>query len=270
MSAIAETFFHYLMDILDKDPSAVERLDLECGICLDKMTIDQDIKVRTSNNELVLSHGAYILVCGHIFGVSCAAKLSDHSEEDMTEHRCPTCRHALEFTRCFCPHNLGTLLRVTPEERKEMADKRAASMKVPEWCFKCGLAQMNSKLTSELIRTENPMQAILEVQVPGHPQTAVFKKDSKIVGVQISGHPPTIVFKKNSKNGRWRITKFTVGIKSLQRSDIDPAVRRGIDVFVNASVDTHFVNAMVPEEASSTEMVAEIGPVQDDIKISYS
>lgn len=250
MSAITETFFPYLMDILDKDSSAAERLELECGICLDKMAIDQDIKVRTSNNKLVLSHGAYILVCGHIFGVSCAAKLSDHSEEDMAEHRCPTCRHVLEFTRCFCPHNLGTLLRVTPEERKEMADKRAASMKVPEWCFKCGLAQMNSKLTSELVRTENPMQAILEVQVPGH--------------------PPTIVFKKNSKNGRWRITKFTVSIKSLQRSDIDPAVRRGIDVFVNASVDTHFVNAMVPEEANSTEMVAEIGSVHDDIKISYT
>ncbi|CEI38515.1 unnamed protein product [Fusarium venenatum] len=64
---LSNTYWPVLRDALLQDPSSYNNLHLECGICLENMTVFQH--EHTYDPEMShLSHRARIFPCGHMFG----------------------------------------------------------------------------------------------------------------------------------------------------------------------------------------------------------
>ncbi|KAM0350199.1 hypothetical protein ACHAPU_003364 [Fusarium lateritium] len=144
--SINETYFPALMDILQQDPSAAERLDLECPICKEVLTTNDDDKVSYSNDEVDVNHGAFILPCGHIIGYSCSREYLNYSAEARILHRCPTCRSDLIHAACRHSHNIGTMLRVGQDQRDTMRRTVENSSRVFEHCIECCLPWITAHL----------------------------------------------------------------------------------------------------------------------------
>ncbi|KAF5677594.1 hypothetical protein FHETE_1645 [Fusarium heterosporum] len=144
--SINETYFPALMDILSQDPSATESLNLECPICRDVMTTNNEDKVSYSNDEADVNHGAFVLPCGHIIGYSCSREIYNYSTGTGIPHRCPTCRFDLIHTSCQHSHNIGTMLRVGEAQRHSMRLSVENSSRVFDYCVECCLPFIFSQL----------------------------------------------------------------------------------------------------------------------------
>ncbi|SPJ82069.1 uncharacterized protein FTOL_09474 [Fusarium torulosum] len=140
---INETYFPALMQILDQDPSAAERLGLQCPICMELMTIDT-----TDDFSGLNSHNAYVLPCKHIVGLSCIATLIVHNGETGTAHRCPTCRADLFHSGCQHPNIRGTIIRLSQACRAAVNISVLNSNRIDEFCVDCYVEYITQRLTN--------------------------------------------------------------------------------------------------------------------------
>ncbi|KAF5002215.1 hypothetical protein FGRMN_521 [Fusarium graminum] len=158
--SINETYFPALMDILQQDPSATGKLNLECPICRDVMTTNDEDKVSYSNDEADVNHGAFVLPCGHIIGYSCSREIYNYSSETGVPHRCPTCRLDLIHTSCQHSHNIGTMLRVGEAQRHSMRLSVENSSRLFDYCVECCLSVILAQLRG-IAMTECDLSSVL-------------------------------------------------------------------------------------------------------------
>ncbi|XEU97264.1 hypothetical protein FSHL1_002550 [Fusarium sambucinum] len=88
---LSNTYWPVLRDALLRDPSSYSNLNLECGICLENMTVFQH--EHTYDPEMShFSHRARIFPCGHMFGSKCAMTMIDDLIRNNQPITCPICR----------------------------------------------------------------------------------------------------------------------------------------------------------------------------------
>ncbi|KAM0546414.1 hypothetical protein ACHAPJ_010881 [Fusarium lateritium] len=93
---ITTTYWPILRDYLLGNPSAYDTLHLECGICLEEMTVFPH--EHSYDPEMYhMSHRARILPCGHMFGSKCALVMIDEALANDQPICCPICRS--DFSR---------------------------------------------------------------------------------------------------------------------------------------------------------------------------
>jgi hypothetical protein len=138
---INETYFPALMQLLDQDPSAAERLGLQCPICMELMTIDTTGDFSGPN-----SHNAYVLACKHIVGLSCAVTLIVHNGQTGTAHRCPTCRADLFHSGCQHPNIRGTIIRLSQACRAAVNTRVLNNSRIDEFCADCYVRYITHRL----------------------------------------------------------------------------------------------------------------------------
>ncbi|KAG5658574.1 hypothetical protein KAF25_010755, partial [Fusarium avenaceum] len=127
MSTVNENHFPELMKVITEDPSAVERLDLACPICMQSITINN-----SNDSPGTDSHDAYVLPCKHIVG---------------TTYRCPSCRADLIHSGCGHPNTKGTLLRLSNAWRLAMYISVLDSNRTDEFCVSCYFDFITHRLT---------------------------------------------------------------------------------------------------------------------------
>lgn len=142
MSTVNENHFPELMKVITEDPSAVERLDLECPICMQSITINN-----SNDSPGTDSHDAYVLPCKHIVGMSCAVEHIHHDLMTGTTYRCPTCRADLIHSGCGHPNTKGTLLRLSNAWRLAMYISVLDSNRTDEFCVSCYFDFITHRLT---------------------------------------------------------------------------------------------------------------------------
>ncbi|RGP78229.1 hypothetical protein FLONG3_3645 [Fusarium longipes] len=99
---LVHTYWPVLRDTLLLDPSSYNNLHLDCGICLEEMTIFQH--EHSYDPEMFhLSHRARIFPCGHMFGSKCALKMVNDLVRSNQPIACPVCRISLSLHR-YCGH----------------------------------------------------------------------------------------------------------------------------------------------------------------------
>ncbi|KAF4445918.1 hypothetical protein F53441_10389 [Fusarium austroafricanum] len=137
--SITETFYPVLVEILVEDHSAFNRLDLGCGMCMEKMTFDSEDEICEPDNEAGLHSHAYILPCGHMFCFSCCAKLMVLNRDSERLHKCPTCRYDLHHSYCKCPHNMGALFhpKLNGEKFEAMEARMREAYNLRCICLRC-------------------------------------------------------------------------------------------------------------------------------------
>ncbi|KAM0345744.1 hypothetical protein ACHAPU_006097 [Fusarium lateritium] len=96
------TYWPILRDALLKDPSLYDNLHLECGICLDEMTVFPH-EHSYDPDMFHLSHRARIFPCGHIFGSKCAHFMIEETFVSDRPICCPICRIDFSWHR-DCKH----------------------------------------------------------------------------------------------------------------------------------------------------------------------
>ncbi|KAF5021287.1 hypothetical protein F66182_6685 [Fusarium sp. NRRL 66182] len=88
---LAITYWPVLRDTLLNSPSTYDHLHLECGICLDPMTVFPH-EHSYDPNMSHFSHRARILPCGHMFGSKCAHTMIRDAIMNSSSIVCPICR----------------------------------------------------------------------------------------------------------------------------------------------------------------------------------
>ncbi|RGP58858.1 hypothetical protein FSPOR_11756 [Fusarium sporotrichioides] len=238
MSSVTETYFPHLLEILKQDPSAVERLKLDCGMCMEEMTSDGEVKHELPNGDDCFSHRAYIFPCGHIFGLSCVMRLRNHTFHESlhrrVENKCPTCRQRLHYIPCKCPHVLGVLLEVEEAKRQEMLYKIDRIKSMCDRCFACGLKIIAWKMQLEL----NPSNGV-EVE-----------EDDSEMQFQMTLMPPNVkmIFKRTENYGEWGIKAIRVENRRYAPHDLDLEIHRLLDRFVNQMAEIYFTNRLISGE----------------------
>ncbi|KAM0232904.1 hypothetical protein ACHAP5_010566 [Fusarium lateritium] len=143
MSVINETYFPALMQIIDQDPSTLDRLGLQCPICMELMPVSSERGLSIHNN-----HCAYVLPCKHMVGVSCVATLISHGLGAGNTHSCPSCRADLSHPGCRHPNIKGTLMLMHEGWRARMNDSIEESSRIEEFCAGCYVDFMTHRLTT--------------------------------------------------------------------------------------------------------------------------
>ncbi|KAL3588345.1 hypothetical protein FPOAC2_10499 [Fusarium poae] len=88
---LSNTYWPILRDALLRDPSSYNNLHLECGICLENMTVFQHEHIYDPEMSH-FSHRARIFPCGHMFGSKCALTMIDDLVRSHQPIACPICR----------------------------------------------------------------------------------------------------------------------------------------------------------------------------------
>ncbi|KAF5598698.1 hypothetical protein FPCIR_2760 [Fusarium pseudocircinatum] len=118
-------FWPRLRDSLIEDTKLFNHLHLECGICLNDMSIFRHDHTFSPDEGLtpkqkMMSHRACILPCGHMFGHKCLYTMIDEAVKETEEGRvpilsCPSCRVVFSPHR-DCPHpHSGKFMPTTME-----------------------------------------------------------------------------------------------------------------------------------------------------------
>ncbi|KAM5351054.1 hypothetical protein ACJ41O_003777 [Fusarium nematophilum] len=135
---ITGTFWPPIRDTLLLDPVSFHRLSLECAICLEPMTVLPD-QHRDDPGMPGFDHSARILPCGHIFGTKC---ILTALRQDFPLGTCPTCRRALQHSRCGHP-----ISGIPMPHRAEDVDRLPpvmgeAGAEVAEDCSECKVSEV--------------------------------------------------------------------------------------------------------------------------------
>ncbi|KAJ4141668.1 hypothetical protein NW768_000884 [Fusarium equiseti] len=135
---LANTYWPVLRDALLQDPSSYNNLHLDCGICLDKMTIFQhEHTFQNDHAHGTFSHRARILPCGHIFGSSCVISLLTNLIESDQPIVCPVCRMNLPSHK-GCSHvHFGMPMPTSISEIRTFPGTITEGGRVAEKCRDC-------------------------------------------------------------------------------------------------------------------------------------
>ncbi|KAJ4210144.1 hypothetical protein NW767_000417 [Fusarium falciforme] len=141
---INEWYWPVLRKILEKDPSGMDRLNLECMICDLPMSVKVD-KNGGNKNESV--HRALILPCGHQVGTKCMHEFNVYRRQNGLHFTCPLHCEPLHHPECgcflFCWH--------MPDKVEDFDAKpfcRAEGMPVTPKCGPCTLKDVGRCLTT--------------------------------------------------------------------------------------------------------------------------
>ncbi|KAI8679712.1 hypothetical protein NCS57_00249700 [Fusarium keratoplasticum] len=141
---INELYWPVLRKILEKDPSGMDRLNLECMICNLPMSIKAD---KNGENKNGFGHRALILPCGHLVGTSCMHEFNVYRLQNGLHFTCPLHCEPLHHPECgcflFCWH--------MPDKVEDFDGKpfcRAEGMPVTPKCGSCTLKDVGRCLTT--------------------------------------------------------------------------------------------------------------------------
>ena len=183
---VTETYWPKLKELIKKDPDVVHRLDLDCPICFERMTIkryEHDFKKLTSSGRRV-SHRASISPCGHMFGDSCIYKMLNSDQNSDKKSACPICRLSLKHE--FCSHAIeGAAMPHRWEADDQLQDMEKLPLTVSEGgklsssCIECLLARSLSGL-------RNTAHLLLDQQE--YPDTEELRLDVYALGNGLEYH----------------------------------------------------------------------------------
>ncbi|KAL6912844.1 hypothetical protein ACHAPO_007650 [Fusarium lateritium] len=257
MSSITETYFPHLLEILQRDPSAAERLKLDCGMCFEEMTTDGVEGCELPDGELGVAHVAYILLCGHIFGLSCIARHRQHTFDEQvygrSHHKCPTCRQRQHFIPCGCPHILGTMLQVQEANRQEMLDNIEKVKGMGDRCISCGLKSFSSALTEEV----DPLGGVDAEDGDWNDPWTGFQ-----LVIRMN-------FLKRPEDLHWRLDAFRIKNRLYAPSDISADTRRRLDDYIDEMSPVFFANILESGEGVH-RILAEITKTGDRVSTLLS
>ncbi|CAF3515289.1 hypothetical protein SNK03_010936 [Fusarium graminearum] len=236
MSSVTETFFPRLKEILDQDPSAAQRLKLVCGICLEDMSTNEDIirEVREGVTRILhTSHNAYILPCGHIFGLPCVVNLRNTTKtvRDL-EHQCPICRFPLYFEPCGCLDNIGVVLKVEGDGYQKMFERIRRLDFLNMSCIKCELVG----IYTEMIQPKLEVSGGVEVE----PSEMQIRAE---IGIPLA----MLCFKKSE---RWAIFEVHIGNRRHVNHEISDRLRTRLDNFMNDREERLRATLLEPDESA--------------------
>lgn len=247
MSSFPESYLPSLMEIVQADPSAANRVNPVCGICTEPMTVDEDVP----NVNLIpyyrkiekIPHAAYVLPCGHIFGLSCADALLDHDEEHQKQHKCPTCRFVLSCSNCWDKdtaggHNKGVLLSLSQDKRERMLEVLDAVFQLPASCLPCFMVG--------IIKKVQDLPPDIESFIPGLPKQKVdisFERDNegwKIRRLHLKGIKTRLYLREF-------VGRLSIETEHLRRHEVDPQLRDRIESALNMYMTVFDVFSLQPE-----------------------
>ncbi|KAM5367035.1 hypothetical protein ACJZ2D_010216 [Fusarium nematophilum] len=145
---ITETFWPRLWEILSDDPSGMDRLNLKCMVCHERMTTDEDEEDVDGQEDQPLRRGAHILPCGHMACEGCVRNVLNHACKNASPYCCPFCRMSLDHGECEHPHpgvpmqQAVRSLHLTPPEGRRV---------LPRLCDTCGVLSVYNGLNSILV-----------------------------------------------------------------------------------------------------------------------
>ncbi|QPC78357.1 hypothetical protein HYE68_009109 [Fusarium pseudograminearum] len=216
MSSVTETFFPRLKEILDQDPSAAQRLKLECGMCMEDMLINEDVRVEQRGNVTYVSHNAYILPCGHIFGITCVLKLKENSITVRDpEYQCPNCRAPMYFHSCGCLSTVGAVLNTEGDKYQKMCEEVRTLNFRNSSCRKCRLAEIYDDMFES------------NFEVSGGVQIGPSEMQRR----KLSGIPLAMLLFRNSDG--WAISEVHVFDRRYVDHEMSDRLRTRLDAFIN-------------------------------------
>ncbi|KAF4968424.1 hypothetical protein FSARC_4221 [Fusarium sarcochroum] len=138
---ITSTYWPVLRDYLLGNPDIYETLHLECGICLDKMTVFPH--EHSYDPEMHhFSHRARILPCGHMFGSKCAHAMIDEALSNDLPICCPICRTDFSLHR-DCGHvHTGMPMPTNVEAIKKFPPTLSEGGVVADKCGDCQVTEI--------------------------------------------------------------------------------------------------------------------------------
>ncbi|KAH7189551.1 uncharacterized protein B0J16DRAFT_397487 [Fusarium flagelliforme] len=249
MSSTTENYLPSLMEIVQADPSAANRANPLCELCTEPMTLDEDVP----NINLIpdlrkieeLPHAAYVLPCGHIFGLSCAAALLTYDYEHRKCHKCPICLFVLSCSHCWSKglaggHNRGVLVRLSKDKRERMLEVLDAVLKLPTSCLPCFMLG----IAKEAQRLPPGLEALI-------PDVALMQKVDIQCRRDNEGWKITRLMLKGLPDSRFSVGEY-VGRLSIEsqyfrRNEIDPQLRNRIDDAVTLYMKAFDVFSLFPE-----------------------
>ncbi|UPK96611.1 hypothetical protein LCI18_007546 [Fusarium solani-melongenae] len=141
---INESYWPVLRKILEKDPSGMDQLNLECMICNLPMSVKADENSEYKNG---FAHRALILHCGHLVGTSCMHEFNLHRRWNGLHFTCPLHCEPLQHPDCgcfrFCWH--------MPDKVEDFDSKplcRAEGMLMTPKCGSCTMRDIGRCLTT--------------------------------------------------------------------------------------------------------------------------
>ncbi|KAF5629892.1 uncharacterized protein FTJAE_8399 [Fusarium tjaetaba] len=146
---ITAAYYPELSKIINNDPTAIERLEIECGMCQDKMSNPED---KTCS--------AIIFPCGHMYCPPCVKEYREYNRANGINHKCPLCRFDLKGRVCGCPDK-ETLFDPTQHQDEGLLDKLKDELsKEKGSCAFCQLSMLVNGLRSIALYIHDPKPLI--------------------------------------------------------------------------------------------------------------
>ncbi|KAG7431143.1 hypothetical protein Forpi1262_v007325 [Fusarium oxysporum f. sp. raphani] len=159
---ITATYYPELASIINNDSTAIERLELDCIMCKDRMSNPED---RTC--------GAFIFPCGHMFCPSCVKEHRKHNLSNGIPHKCPVCHFDLRRKICGCPIDDDTLFKPTQQQDENLLAKLQEEISsLKGCCDSCHVATLIHGLRQVALYLHGPAQMIKD----GHILRITIKK----------------------------------------------------------------------------------------------
>ncbi|KAI1011103.1 hypothetical protein LB504_002245 [Fusarium proliferatum] len=165
---ITTAYYPELAKIINNGPTAIERLELECGMCQDKMSNTED---KTCD--------AIIFPCGHMFCPPCVKEYRTHTLSNDIPYKCPVCRTDLKGKICGCPGDKDTLFEPTQHQDESLLARLKEEISNPEGpCVSCQMATLVRNLRRIALYEHDPAPLIKD----GHMlRVTAQKRDDKEV-----------------------------------------------------------------------------------------
>ncbi|KAF5624929.1 hypothetical protein F52700_9304 [Fusarium sp. NRRL 52700] len=129
---ITAAYYPELAKIINNDPTAIERLEIECGMCRDKMISPED---KTCS--------AIIVPCGHMFCPPCLKEYREYSRTNDLPYKCPVCRSDLKGKACGCSGDKDTLFDPTqPQDEVLLARLQKEISNLGGVCTSCQMSML--------------------------------------------------------------------------------------------------------------------------------
>lgn len=166
---ISETYWPRLREVLEKDPSGMDRLSLECMICKTPMTLNPHSNAKVEGNPI--DHRAMILLCGHLVGFRCMYDYFTYCRARDQPFGCPLDAQKLHHPVCGCC-SMGWPLPGKVEDFSRRLFTIAEGLALAPSCLTCvldgvvkGLTILTCILEPDLSAPLKSFQAAYRVQI---------------------------------------------------------------------------------------------------------
>ncbi|KAG5755873.1 hypothetical protein H9Q69_000056 [Fusarium xylarioides] len=167
---ITAAYYPELAKIINNDPTAIERLEIECGMCQDKMSNPED---KTCS--------AIIFPCGHMFCPSCVKEYREYNRTNGIPYKCPVCRCELKGKVCGCPGK-DTFFEPTQHQDEDLLDRLQKEIsKQEDACVFCQMSLLANGLRNIALYIHDPAPLIKD----GHMlRVRIVKRDDWEVRIE--------------------------------------------------------------------------------------